>query len=199
MNLSELNSLDFENVGNWPLVAKITAIVFCCIMIVIGGYWLDTSNMLDRLEAARTKEHDLKQLFELKQKKAANLESYKHQMMEIEQTFGSLLKQLPSKTEVADLLTDISQAGLGAGLEFELFKPQAEVPVEFYVELPIKLKVRGRYHEFGEFISAVAALPRIVTLHEFKIVPVEQADSEELIMEATAKTYRYLEIREKQK
>ncbi len=128
-------------------------------------------------------------MFSTKAKKAANLDKYKKQMKEMEQSLGAMLRQLPSKTEVAELLVDVSQTGLASGLEFELFKPEPERPLEFYAELPIKLRVKGTYHEFGDFVSGVAALPRIVTLHDFSIQP----KGDELTMEATAKTYRYLE------
>nr|WP_320416311.1 type 4a pilus biogenesis protein PilO [Candidatus Reidiella endopervernicosa] len=134
---------------------------------------------------------DLKKAFEFKQRKAANLDAYKEQLAEMERTFGALLRQLPNKAEIADLLVDISQTGLASGLEFELFKPTAERNKEFYVEHPINLKVIGQYHEFGEFASGIAALPRIVTLHDIGISPHKSKDM--LVMTARAKTYRYLE------
>lgn len=200
MKLSEidLGSLDFNEIGNWPWLAKGIAIALLCTIILVGGYFLVTSSQLEELEFSRQKETELKQLLEIKQAKAANLEAYQRQMAEIERTFGSLLRQLPSRTEVADLLTDITQTGLAAGLEFELFKPKGEIPAEFYAELPIEIRVRGKYHEFGNFIGGVAALPRIVTLHDFKIDLDKKDKAGDLIMEATAKTYRYLDEKEMQ-
>jgi len=202
LNISELNDLDFSNIGNWSLPLKVTAVILGCAIILGAGYWFDTQEQIKLHESAQREEQGLKQKFEIKQSKAANLEGYQQQMREIERTFGSLLRQLPSRTEVADLLTDISQTGLSSGLEFELFKPKGEVPIEFYVELPIKLRVRGKYHQLGNFVSGVAGLPRIVTLHEFTItVPKKQGDDNdkgELIMEATAKTYRYFDEKEQE-
>lgn len=192
MNLSELNDLELDNIGRWPTTAKTMAIALVCVVILALGYFLVVSSQLDRLQAAKSKEKELKQLFELKQQKASNLAGYHQQMRDIEQTFGTLLKQLPGETEVAGLLTDISETGLNSGLEFELFKPQAEVPVDFYAELPIEIRVKGNYHEFGKFVSGIANLPRIVTLHNFNIKPSKDKKSQ-LIMEATAKTYRYID------
>lgn len=198
MKLSDidLNNLDFSNVGNWPMAAKTATIAVVCVAIVVVGYFLDTSSQLEDLEALKNKEKDLKQLVEIKSAKAANLKAYQQQMKEIERSFGSLLKQLPSRNEVAELLTDITQTGIASGLEFELFKPKAEAPSEFYAELPIELKVKGRYHEIGKFMGGLAALPRIVTLHDFKISYPDKERKGDLIMEATAKTYRYLDKHE---
>lgn len=195
MKLSDINvnNLDFENIGNWPKAAKAGAIAFVCVVIIILGYFLDTQSQLDELETQKNQENELKQLVEIKSAKAANLKAYQKQMKEIERSFGSLLKQLPSRNEVADLLTDITQTGIASGLEFELFKPKAENPSEFYAELPIELKVKGRYHEIGKFMGGLAALPRIVTLHNFKISYKDKDRSGDLLMEATAKTYRYLD------
>jgi type IV pilus assembly protein PilO len=190
MKLSELNELDFQDMGNWPLPAKAMAIVILCGLILFAGYWFDTKDQQAKIERLEKKEQKLKQDFKVNARKAANLELYKQQMADMQQSFGAMLKQLPSKTEVAELLVDISQTGLASGLEFELFQPTAEVPLEFYAELPIKLRVTGQYHEFGNFVSGVAALPRIVTLHDFSISPGKDG---KLVMEATAKTYRYLD------
>ena len=195
----DLADLDFSNVGNWAMLPKIVTIFFVCLIILIAGYFLDTKEQISNLETIEKKEAELKQLFEIKQAKAANLESYKSQLQDIQKTFGSLLSQLPSKTEVADLLTDITQTGLSNGLEFEYFKPQAEKPKEFYAELPIDLTVRGQYHEFGKFMSSVSSLPRIVTIHDFTIKKVKdpkQGKKDELILEANANTYRYLDEKE---
>lgn len=193
MNLSELNDLDFQDMGSWPLLAKSLAITFICVLILFAGYWFDTKDQQAEIERLEQKEVQLQAKFKTNARKAANLELYKQQMADMQQSFGAMLKQLPSKTEVAELLVDISQTGLASGLEFELFKPTAEVPLEFYAELPIQLRVTGEYHEFGNFVSGVAALPRIVTLHDFNIAPGKDG---KLTMQATAKTYRYLDEEE---
>lgn len=199
MKLSDLNELELNNIGNWPMPAKIGAVALACVFIAALAYYFDTQAQLKLLENARAQEAELKQVFELKQRKAINLDIYRGQMREIEKTFGSLLRQLPSRTEVAELLSEISQTGLEAGLEFELFKPLPEIPAEFYAELPIKLRVKGKYHQFGTFVSNVAGLPRIVTLHDFEVTTSGKADSGILVMEATAKTYRYLDENEMKK
>ncbi|MCF6354661.1 MAG: type 4a pilus biogenesis protein PilO [Candidatus Polarisedimenticolaceae bacterium] len=200
MNLDELNELDFSNVGIWPWPVKIALILLVCTLLSVGFYYLDTQDQLLQLERAEKEEITLKKNFETQQAKAANLDKYKQQLEEMKQSFGAMLRQLPNKTEVAELLVDVSQTGLAAGLEFELFKPTGEVPKEFYAELPIKLKVHGGFHEFGEFISGLAALPRIVTIHDVRIYPTgkqggsrKRPGGTKLILEATAKTYRYLE------
>lgn len=204
MRLSEidLNDLDLNNIGSWPLAVKITTLTILAAIILGAGYMLDTRLQLDKLETFEKKETELKQLFEIKHAKAANLDSYKQQLKEIQQTFGSLLNQLPGKTEVADLLTDVTQTGLTNGLEFDFFKPQNEIPKDFYVELPIELKVRGEYHEFGKFMSGVATLPRIVTIDSFTVTKSKEKTKSsgqnkyQLVLEAHAKTYRYLDEKE---
>lgn len=195
IDLEQLKTLDFNDVGSWPTVAKAIAILLLSVAVLFAGYWFDTRQQLDMLEQAEKKEAELKETFKTKQVKAINLEAYKQQMADMERSFGAMLRQLPSKTEVADLLVDVSQAGLANGLEFELFKPLAEIPAEFYSELPIDVKVTGRYHDFGKFVSDVAALPRIVTLHDISIVTGKEGDKggATLTMSAKAKTYRYLE------
>ncbi|MEN8177916.1 MAG: type 4a pilus biogenesis protein PilO [Pseudomonadota bacterium] len=199
MNLQDLNELDFSNIGVWPVPVKIVLVLLVSILVGVGGYYYDTEEQLNRLSKIEKTESDLRRTFEIKQAKAANLDAYKKQLEEMKQTFGAMLRQLPNKTEVADLLVDVSQTGLAAGLEFELFKPEAEVPREFYAELPIQLKVTGQYHEFGDFISGLAALPRIVTIHDIKIQERKQSgSSKQLTLEATAKTYRYLDDEEVQ-
>ncbi|MBU1190579.1 MAG: type 4a pilus biogenesis protein PilO [Gammaproteobacteria bacterium] len=196
MNLSEIdiNDLDFSNIANWPPAARIFAIILVAIAVLGLGYWFDIKDQQVRLDQVEQKESELKSAFEAKARKAANLEAYEQQLEEMRQSFGAMLRQLPNKTEVADLLVDVSQTGLASGLEFDLFKPQAEMPRDFYAELPISIKVRGNYHEFGAFVSGVAALPRIVTIHDIAILPpAKDAPSGELSMELTAKTYRYME------
>lgn len=192
MDFSDLKNLDLDlqNIGNWPMVVKGVFVVLVCIAVLGAGYWFDTQNQLVSLEAAEKKERELKTTYEIKQAKAVNLEAYKQQMVEMKNTFGAMLRQLPSKTEVAGLLVDISQSGLASGLEFNLFKPGGESPAEFYAELPINISVTGNYHEFGSFVSAVAALPRIVTLHDISIT---KGKTTNYSMTALAKTYRYID------
>lgn len=195
MNLSELNNLSFDNIGSWPLPVKIMFIVLVCASILGVGYWKDISVLQEDLQKVQAEESDLKLTFEARQKKAANLKALKQQLEDIKETFGDLLKRLPNRTEVAALLVDISQQGLGAGLEFQLFKPGREQPADFYVELPIQITVVGDYHEFGNFISGVSDLPRIVTNHNVKIRPKSEG---KLILETTAKTYRYMDEEEEE-
>ncbi|WP_428623334.1 type 4a pilus biogenesis protein PilO [Sedimenticola sp.] len=190
MNLQELNELDINNIGNWPTPVKAFIIILLCVGVGVGWYYFNTEEQLVALDTAEKKEQTLRLEFERKQAKAVNLEKYKKQLEEMKQSFGAMLRQLPNKTQVADLLVDVSQTGLASGLEFELFDPQDEVPREFYAELPIKLVVYGSYHELGSFISGLAALPRIVTIHDVSVSPRKDG---ELVMSATAKTYRYLE------
>ena len=197
MNLSDFNDLDFHNIGGWPTAAKGVAIGVVCLVLLGAGYWFDTKDQQEALEQVRAKEQELKQSFEIKQAKAVNLDAYKQQLDEMNASFGLMLRQLPSKAEVADLLVDISQTGLASGLEFELFSPKEETPKDFYAELPINIRVTGNYHQFGAFVSGVAALPRIVTLHDIAIHPPQGAQpqdkSDKLVMELVTKTYRYLE------
>ncbi len=193
-SFSDLANLDFSDVASWPTIAKFIAVIAVCAAVLGAGYWFDTQHQLTELERAKAQEPELKQDFERKQNKAANLDAYRTQKVEMEQSFGAMLRQLPSKTEVAELLVDISQAGIANGLEFELFKPAGEVPIEFYEELPIKIRVTGAYHQFGQFVSDVAALPRIVTLDNFSIKGGgTDKQSTDLSMEVTAKTYRYID------
>ncbi len=199
MSMADLNDLSLDNLGSWPLPIKITGAVVIFAAIVGAGWYYDIKELQVQLEKVRSEEGDLKLSFEAKQRKAANLPALKQQLEDIKETFGDLLKRLPDKTGVAELLVDISQQGLGAGLEFELFKPGNEQPADFYVELPIQIRVMGNYHEFGNFISSVSDLPRIVTNHDIKIVPGpnnEAGGAPRLILETTAKTYRYIDEEE---
>lgn len=199
VDLSQLRNIDFNDVARWPKAVKVIAIVLLSAAVLGSGVWFDTRPQLEQLEKTRQKEKGLKEQFVTKQAKAANLDAYKAQMEEMRRSFGTMLRQLPSRTEVAELLVDVSQTGLQNGLEFELFKPEGERPADFYAELPIKIKVAGSYHEFGRFVSDVAALPRIVTLEDFTIGAASSKDknskapSDALMMEVTARTYRYLE------
>jgi type IV pilus assembly protein PilO len=196
MDLQQLNELDLSNLGDWPTPVKVVVAVLLCALVLGGWYYFDTMPQLERLQGAESHERDLRRTFETKQRKAANLEAYKQQLAEMRESFGAMLRQLPDKTEVAALLVDVSQTGLAAGLEFELFRPGPEVPKDFYAELPISIRVIGAYHQFGDFISGLAALPRIVTIHNISITTSRggkpgQPDS--LVLDATAKTYRYLD------
>lgn len=195
MNMDAINNLDFEDVGSWPKFIKVITSVLIFSIIVAAGWWFHHKDQQEQLDLVKAKESELKTAFEFKQKKAANLEALQQQLEDIKQSFGDLLKRLPDKTEVAGLLVDISQQGLGAGLEFELFKPGKETSSEFYVELPIQIRVAGDYHSFGQFVSGVADLPRIVTQHNVKIYKEKTSNGDEpkLIMESIAKTYRYME------
>ena len=202
MNLQELNDLDFSNIGQWPTPIKLVIVLIVSAICGVAGYYLDTQKQIKVLTKTEAKELTLRSTFEEKQSKAANLDAYKSQLEEMRQSFGTMLRQLPNKTEVAELLVDVSQTGLASGLEFELFQPEAEIPKEFYAELPIKVKVKGRYHEFGGFISGLAALPRIVTIHNITIGPSTASSKSDdspdmLVLEATAKTYRYLDEEER--
>lgn len=191
MNI-DLNELDLNNIGVWPLPAKIIAIVFLSIVIIFLGYWTDTKKQLAALDVAQAEEMKLRQTFEEKQSKAANLEAYKEQMATMKASFGALLRQLPEKTEVPGLIEDISHQGLATGLEFRTIRLLPEKEIDFYVELPIEISVVGNFHQFGEFVSNIAALPRIVTLHDFAIKPITpDASGDNLVMNITAKTYRY--------
>ncbi len=204
MKWSDLKNLELQNIGNWPVLAKVGAIALACAGILGAAWYFDTQKQRDELiqaEAKETGETGLRKTFEIKQQKAANLEALQQQMKEMAQSFGDMLRQLPNKTEVAALLVDISQTGLASGLEFDLFQPQKEQPSEFYAELPIKIQVAGDYHELGEFVSGVAALPRIVTEHDIIIVKdtkKEKGTEGELTMTATAKTYRAMDEEEEQ-
>lgn len=188
----DLNSLDINNIGSWPLPVKGILIAIVAIAVLVLGYFVDIQAQQDNLDRITSEETRLKQDFETKQAKAANLDAYKAQMAEMEDSFGAMIRQLPSKTEVEDLLVDISQTGLASGIEFQLFKPLGEKHIEFYAELPITLKMTGTYHQFGEFVSGIAALPRIVTLENISINSVAGKKGK-LTMDVTAKTYRYLD------
>ncbi len=199
MNFEELqHHMEPENIGNAPMGVKIGVFVFIFVAVLAAGIYFDTRNQLTELERHERKEVELKDEFKLKADQAAKLELYKEQLAEMEASFGALLRQLPETTEVESLLVDVSQTGLAAGLEIKKFKPSAEEKKGFYAELPISLEVSGSYHQLATFISGIAALPRIVTIHDMKLDPAEKEDdddepSDKLKMTATAKTYRYLQ------
>jgi len=188
----DFNDLDINNIGSWPTPVKTVIIVIACAAALALGYFLDIKNQQNTLERSERKEITLKQDFEIKQAKAVNLDAYRQQMKEMKESFGAMLRQLPSKTEVEHLLVDISQTGLASGVEFKLFKPEKEQFTEFYAELPIKISMTGTYHQFGSFVSGVAALPRIVTLHNI-VIRGGKDKGANLTMNLTAKTYRYLD------
>lgn len=188
----QFSNLDPENIGNWPILVRSLIVLVVCAAVLGSGYYFDTQHQQIQLDSVVAEEEGLWTKIEQKQLKAANLEDYKAQMVEMEESFGTMLRQLPSKNEVADLLVDITQTGLASGLEFELFKPDKELPKEFYAELPITVSVNGNYHNLGQFVGGVAALPRIVTIHDIQL-KVSDNVTRRLTMKATAKTYRYLD------
>jgi type IV pilus assembly protein PilO len=192
--LEDLKNLDPRNPGNWPWPVKILTFIAIFAIILVAAYFIFYQGQQEELGREEKKEQDLRGTFIEKQKLAVNLEAYQQQRNEIEASFGALLKQLPTKSEVDALIIDINQAGLGRGLQFELFKPnQAENLTEFYAERPINLKVVGNYHDLGAFASDVAKLPRIVLLNDLKV---DNLKDGQLSMEAVAKTYRYLDPEE---
>ena len=191
MTLDDIRRLDPRDIGSWPVVPKLGALLVLLLLIVFAGYWFDWRNQLEALAQARNKEQELRTSFLDKQKQAVNLEAYRKQLAEIEESFGEMLKQLPNKSEMEALLTDINQAGLGRGLQFELFRPaQRESNSEFYAELPITIKLTGKYHDIGAFASDVSQLSRIVTLNDIALVPNKEG---EVVLDAVAKTFRYLD------
>ena len=192
--IEELQSLDANDIGRWPFVfrAGVIGIVFA-VVIGLGIYWVIIEDKYPALQRVEQEEVTLRQVFENKQRKAANYDAYKAQLAQIEQSFGTMLRQLPGETEIPSLIVDISQTGLAAGLQEKLFQPQPEMPKDFYAEKPIKIRLTGGYHEIANFVSGVAALPRIVTLHNINITPEANDDFDNLSLEVTAKTYRYLD------
>lgn len=184
-----VNDLDVNNMGSWPAPVKAIVLLIAFMAVLAGGYKFMITEQLTTLERKEQEEQELRVSFSNKQARAANLEAYKAQLEDMRRSFGAMLRQLPGKTEIDALLIDISQAGLGAGLQQELFAPQAEIAREFYAEVPIQIRLSGNYHQFGEFASSVAALPRIVTLHDISI----GKSGDALRMNVVAKTYRYLD------
>ena len=195
MNLiEELQSLDVNDIGRWPLVFRVAVIVLVFVAVTFAGIWFTiVKDKAPVLQRAQAEEQELRVTFENKQRKAANYDAYKAQLAQIEQSFGTMLRQLPGETEIPSLIVDISQTGLAAGLQEKLFQPQAEVPRDFYAEKPIKIRLTGGYHEMANFVSGIAALPRIVTLHDINITPEQKGEFDNLSLEVTAKTYRYIE------
>lgn len=195
MNLvEELKSLDINDVGRWPFVfrAAVIAIVFAAVC-ALGIWFTIVKDKNPQLQRAEAEEQELRLTFENKQRKAVNYDAYKAQLVQIEQHFGTMLRQLPGETEIPSLIVDISQTGLAAGLQENLFRPEAEIPREFYAEKPIRIRLSGNYHEIANFVSGIAALPRIVTLHNIDITRENEDTFDNLSLEVTAQTYRYLE------
>jgi type IV pilus assembly protein PilO len=192
--LDDLKSLDPNDPGRWPLPVRAGAVVMCFVVLSAAlFYFFVWSDQKPRLDQASAEEGELRNTFRTKHSKAVNLAVYQQQLADIERSFGALLRQLPGRTEVPSLLVDISQVGVGAGLEEKLFQPASEIKKDFYAELPIKIRLTGSYHQMGEFVSGIAALPRIVTLHDIKIKPDSKDAYDVLSFELTAKTFRYLD------
>lgn len=192
--LEELKALDVNDVGRWPFAFRTGVIGMVFALVVgLGVYWTIIENKAPQLKRAQDDEQTLRVTFENKQRKAANYDAYKAQLSQMEQSFGTMLRQLPGETEIPSLIVDISQTGLAAGLQEKLFQPQLEIPKDFYAEKPIKMRLSGGFHEIAKFISGVAALPRIVTLHDINITPDDKEVYDQLSIEVTAQTYRYLD------
>jgi type IV pilus assembly protein PilO len=195
--LEQLRSLDPNDPGRWPLVFRIGAIAAILIVATaFGVYMFSWKPQNPLLQQAQAEEATLFTTLEGKARKAANLDAYKVQLAEMERSFGAMLRQLPNRTEVPNLLVDISQTGLSAGLEEKLFQPSSEVKRDFYAEFPIKIRLTGNFHAVGSFVSGIAALPRIVTLHDIQIQPASKASGDQLQIDVVAKTYRYLDDEE---
>jgi type IV pilus assembly protein PilO len=199
MNFDDFNNIDFKNAGSLPIPVKLVLLSILALLIVAGGYFFLWSDEVDAFDQAEAKEQELRQTFLSKKSQAVKIDAYRQQMVDIENTFGALLKQLPDRSEMDGLLTDINQSGLGRGLEFELFKPGQEVVADFYAEMPIQIKLLGNYHDIGAFATDVSKLSRIVTLNDLSISPVTKnlkGGGGTLVLEAVAKTYRYLDSSE---
>jgi type IV pilus assembly protein PilO len=191
MTLDELRRLDPKSIGSWPIAVQFVTLLLILALVVFLGYWFDWRNQLTEINTLRERESTLRTTYMDKKRQAINLPAYQKQLEDIEQAFGALLRQLPNRSEMDALLTDINQAGLGRGLQFELFKPAASETIsEFYAELPINIRVTGSYHELGSFASDISQLPRIVTLND---IAVATGRDGMLTMDAVAKTFRYLD------
>ncbi|MDI6750241.1 MAG: type 4a pilus biogenesis protein PilO [Pseudomonadota bacterium] len=190
----DFRALDPKDPGAWPLVPRIVVLAGLFVLLVAAAAWFGWQVQYEDLEAKRQEEAKLKEDWLTKKKQAINLDAYRNQLVEIERSFGALLKQLPNAAEMESLLVDINQAGLGRGLQFELFKPGTEVVKDFYAELPITINLTGSYHDFGNFAGDIAKLPRIVTLNDINVAPGKSGDV--LTMSTTAKTFRYLDEEE---
>lgn len=193
MNLSSVNSLDFNQLAQAPISIKGAVAGFIMVVIIGLGYYLDWSGMIDSLDAAEREELTLRETYTTKKRQAIHLDAYKQRLADTEKALSALLRQLPNKAEMDDLLADVNQAGIGRGLEFDLFKPGAETTADFYATLPVSIKVNGTYHDMGLFVSDMAKLPRVVTIHNITIEPDK---TKRLVMNAMVRTYRYLDAEE---
>lgn len=197
MTLDDLKNIDFKNIANLPIPVKAVFLAILLGLITLAGYWFLWNPSIAELDQAKGKEVELRKVFLDKKSQAINLDAYKQQMVEIESTFGALLRQLPDKSQMDGLLTDINQAGLQRGLEFELFKPGQETVAAFYAEMPITIRVIGSYHDLGGFATDISKLSRIVTLNNLSISALSKDNKDgQLVMNAVAKTYRYLDASE---
>jgi len=197
MKLDDFNNIDFKNAGSMPMPVKLVLLGILFLILVGLGYWFLWSDQIAEIDQAKAKEQELRQTFLAKKAQAVKIDAYKQQMIDIEKTFGALLKQLPDKSQMDGLLTDINQAGLGRGLEFDLFKPGQETPADFYAEMPIQIKIKGTYHDIGAFATDISKLSRIVTLNDLSIAPLNKDSKDSVLtLEAVAKTYRYLDSSE---
>ena len=197
MKLDDFNNIDFKNMGALPMPVKLVLLSFVFLIIMGLGYGFLWSDQMAEIDQTKAKEQELRKVFLDKKSQAIKVEAYKQQMVDIEKTFGALLKQLPDKSQMDGLLTDINQAGLGRGLEFDLFKPGQESVADFYAEMPIQIKIRGNYHDIGTFATDISKLSRIVTLNDLIIAPIGKDSKDTLLsLDATAKTYRYLDASE---
>ena len=197
MKLDDFNNIDFKNMGGLPMPVKMVLLSVLFLILLGLGYSFLWRDQLTEIDQAKAKEQDLRKVFLDKKAQAVKVEAYKQQMVDIEKTFGALLKQLPDKSQMDGLLTDINQAGLGRGLEFDLFKPGQETVSDFYAEMPIQIKIRGNYHDIGAFATDISKLSRIVTLNDLSIAPIGKDSKDSMLsLDATAKTYRYLDTSE---
>jgi type IV pilus assembly protein PilO len=197
MTFDELKQLDWRDPGRWPLPVRLGAIAaFFVVLSLVTLYFLVWNQKKDDLASAQSKEQELREEFRTKHAKAVNLNLYKQQLEDIQKSFGAMLRQLPGRTEMEALLVDISQTGVGVGLSQQLFQPQPEQSRDFYAERPIKIRLTGTYHQMGEFVSGIAALPRIVTLHNVELKQIPGSAFDQLQLDVTAKTYRYLDDEE---
>lgn len=196
MTLDELRTLDFNDMPNWPLQGQLAALLVMILMVLGAAYLLVFSSIQDEIAQAKLKEEELRQTFIDKKRQASNLAALENQLKQIETSFGTLLKQLPSKSEMDALLTEINQAGIGRGLQFELFRPATEVKTDQMAEMPIQIRLTGTYNELAAFATDVSQLSRIVTIGDISLTPADAKNSR-LVMMATAKTYRALEAEEK--
>lgn len=193
--LNDIRDLDFNDLGNASVGARIFLIAFLAVVILVGGYFLFIKDKQEQIERTKTEELALRTEFETKQQKAANLEQYREQLKEMQEMLKSMVRRLPSKTEMDKLLVDVSQTALGVGIKNDLFRPAPEIIHDFYAEKPIAIKMRGTYHQFGQFVGNVASLPRVVilTMNDIALKKVKDGSSDELVLEGTVKTYRYVD------